>query len=144
MKKHIEHRKKNASYRSIHIQNEIIAICGDVIKADIVKKVKEAEAYSVLADETADISGTEQLLVLFGMVNLPHYKRAASTSRHCIYSDCGYVPMHLIPTFIKNMLIVDYNYYVPRYSRVCHHHLFSNTWRKLPGALLPSLTAILF
>ncbi|CAB3222684.1 unnamed protein product [Arctia plantaginis] len=35
----------------------------DVIKADIVKKVKEAEAYSVLADETADISGTEQLSI---------------------------------------------------------------------------------
>lgn len=63
LKKHIEHGKKNASYRSIHIQNEIIAICGDVIKADIVKKVKEAEAYSVLADETADISGTEQLSI---------------------------------------------------------------------------------
>ncbi|GBP09518.1 52 kDa repressor of the inhibitor of the protein kinase [Eumeta japonica] len=63
LKKHIEHGKKNASYRSIDIQNEIIAICGDVIKADIVKKVKEAEAYSVLADETADISGTEQLSI---------------------------------------------------------------------------------
>ncbi|GBP12638.1 hypothetical protein EVAR_10292_1 [Eumeta japonica] len=55
LKKHIEHGKKNASYQLIDIQNEIIAIC-DVIKADIVKKVKEAEAYSVLADETADIS----------------------------------------------------------------------------------------
>lgn len=63
MKKHIEHGKKNASYRSIDIQNEIIAICGEIIKADIVKKVKEAEAYSVLADETADISGTEQLSI---------------------------------------------------------------------------------
>lgn len=63
LKKHFEHGKKNASYRSIDIQNEIIAICGDVIKAHIVKKVKEAEAYSVLADETTDISGTEQLSI---------------------------------------------------------------------------------
>lgn len=63
MKKHIEHGQKNASYRSVDIQNEVIEICGDVIKADIVKKVKEAEAYSLLADETADISGTEQLSI---------------------------------------------------------------------------------
>ncbi|XP_067127424.1 52 kDa repressor of the inhibitor of the protein kinase-like [Centruroides vittatus] len=62
-KKHIDHRKKNASYRSVDIQNEIISICGDVLKEDIIKEVKEAEAYSVLADETADISGTEQLSI---------------------------------------------------------------------------------
>lgn len=63
LKKHFEHGKKNASYRSAAIQNEIIGFCGDVIKADIIKKVKEAEAYSVLADETADISGIEQLSI---------------------------------------------------------------------------------
>lgn len=45
------------------IQNEIIGICGDVIKADIIERVKAAEAYSVIADETADISGTEQLSI---------------------------------------------------------------------------------
>ncbi|XP_067142878.1 52 kDa repressor of the inhibitor of the protein kinase-like [Centruroides vittatus] len=63
LKKHIDHGKKNASYRSVDIQNEIISICGDVLKEDIIKEVKEAEAYSVLADETADISGTEQLSI---------------------------------------------------------------------------------
>lgn len=63
LKKHIEQGKKNASYRSVDIQNEIISICGGVIKADIMKKVKEAAAYSVLADETADISGIEQLSI---------------------------------------------------------------------------------
>lgn len=63
LKKHIEHGKNNASYRSVDIQNEIIGICGEVIKADIIKRVKAAEAFSVLADETADISGTEQLSI---------------------------------------------------------------------------------
>jgi len=47
----------------VDIQNEIIGICGDVIKADIIERVKAAEAYSVIADETADISGTEQLSI---------------------------------------------------------------------------------
>lgn len=63
LKNHFEHGKKNASYRSADIQNKIIGICGDIIKADIIKKVKKAEAYNVLADETADISGTEQLSI---------------------------------------------------------------------------------
>lgn len=63
LKKHFKHGKKNASYRSADIQNEIISICGDVLKTHIIKKAKQAEAYSVLADETADISGTEQLSI---------------------------------------------------------------------------------
>lgn len=63
LKKHIEHGKKNANYRSVDIQNEIISICGGVLKADIIKKVKKAEAYSVLPDETAAISGTNQLSI---------------------------------------------------------------------------------
>ncbi|VEN38170.1 unnamed protein product [Callosobruchus maculatus] len=63
LRKHFEQGKRNASYRSVDTQNEIISICGDVLKADIIKKVKDAEAYSVLADETADISGKEQLSI---------------------------------------------------------------------------------
>ncbi|XP_050313673.1 uncharacterized protein LOC126748462 [Anthonomus grandis grandis] len=63
LKNHLEHGKKNASYRSVDIQNEIISICGDVIKADCIKNVKILQAYSILADETADISGKEQLSV---------------------------------------------------------------------------------
>ncbi|CAG9564116.1 unnamed protein product [Danaus chrysippus] len=49
--------------------NNIVTVasteCGvePLAKADIAKKVKEADAYSVLADETADISGTEQLSI---------------------------------------------------------------------------------
>lgn len=63
LKSHLEHGKKNASYRSVGIQNEIINICADVIREDIIKEVKAARAYSILADETADISGKEQLSI---------------------------------------------------------------------------------
>lgn len=63
LKNHLEYGKKNASYRSVDIQNQIISICGDVIKADYIKNVKKSEAYGILADETADISGKEQLSV---------------------------------------------------------------------------------
>ncbi|XP_050310850.1 52 kDa repressor of the inhibitor of the protein kinase-like [Anthonomus grandis grandis] len=63
LKNHLEHGKKNASYRSVDIQNEIISISGDVIKAYCIKNVKISQAYSILADEIADISGKEQLSV---------------------------------------------------------------------------------
>jgi len=63
LKHHFEHGPKNASYRSPTIQNEIIDLCGGTLSEQIVAGVKEACAYSILADETADISGKEQLFI---------------------------------------------------------------------------------
>lgn len=63
LKEHFQHGKKNSSYRSPQIQNEIINLCGSVIRDYIVKSAKQAYAYSILADETADISGKEQLSI---------------------------------------------------------------------------------
>lgn len=55
--------KKNALYTSPQIQNELINICGATIKDMIINDVKLAAAYSIMADETADISGKEQLSI---------------------------------------------------------------------------------
>lgn len=63
LKDHIETGNKNAQYTSPRIQNEIINLCGGAIKDMIVKDIKEADAYSVLADESCDISGKEQLSI---------------------------------------------------------------------------------
>lgn len=63
LKKHIEKGSKNAQYLSPTIQNELINLCGAVIKDMIIKDVKTADGYSILADETADISGKEQLSI---------------------------------------------------------------------------------
>ena len=63
LKNHFEKGKKNDTYQSVQIQNEIISLCGTTIKESIVNKVKEACAYSLLADEIAEISGKEQLSI---------------------------------------------------------------------------------
>ena len=55
--------KKNARSRSVDIQNEIVGICGDVLKTNIITNVKKAESFNILADEKADISGSEQLSI---------------------------------------------------------------------------------
>lgn len=63
LKNHLESGAKNSLYISHQIQNELIEICSDVLKSKIIEEVKHASAFSVLADETADISGTEQLSI---------------------------------------------------------------------------------
>lgn len=63
LQNHLERAKKNANYQSVQIQNELINICGDIVRDEIIEKVKQAEAYTILADETADISGVEQLSI---------------------------------------------------------------------------------
>ena len=63
LKDHTEKSAKNATYTSPQIQNEIIELCGDVIRDDISTDVKNACAYSLLADESSDISGKEQLSI---------------------------------------------------------------------------------
>ena len=61
LKKHLETAERNSLYTSPSIQNDIIAACGEVIKNTVVSKIKAAKCYSILADETTDISSTEQL-----------------------------------------------------------------------------------
>jgi hypothetical protein len=63
---------------------------------------------------------------------LPNYSRAPNTSRHCIYNACRNVARHLVPTFIKVLLVKEHKYYVPRSARVCEIHLNSNDWQRLP------------
>jgi len=63
LQNHIEKGKRNAIYTSPQIQNEIINISGTVIKDCIINDVKKAVAFSIMADETADISETEQLSI---------------------------------------------------------------------------------
>ncbi|XP_022177819.1 zinc finger MYM-type protein 1-like [Myzus persicae] len=61
LKNHLINSNKNSTYLSPSIQNEIIDICGQLIRKNIVTKINEAGCFSILCDETLDVSGTEQL-----------------------------------------------------------------------------------
>lgn len=52
---------RNALYISPKIQNELIKICGDVIQQHLCEKINNSKCFSILADETTDISGIEQM-----------------------------------------------------------------------------------
>ncbi|KAL4142390.1 hypothetical protein QTP88_004857 [Uroleucon formosanum] len=61
LKDHLENSAANAVYISPIIQNELINICGASIQTQIVTKIKNAVFFSILADETCDISRIEQM-----------------------------------------------------------------------------------
>lgn len=61
LKDHLTNCPKNASYHSPQMQNEIIDICAKLIQRKIVKQANDSGAFSILADETLDVSGKEQL-----------------------------------------------------------------------------------
>jgi hypothetical protein len=63
LKRHVETAPHNALYTSPKIQNEIIAVCGTAIQQAIAQKVNASECFAVLADETSDISRTEQCTI---------------------------------------------------------------------------------
>lgn len=52
---------RNALYTSPRIQNELISICGEIIENVLAKRINAAKCFSVLVDETTDISGIEQM-----------------------------------------------------------------------------------
>jgi len=51
---------KNSTYISWNIQNQIIDACDEVILTKLVTKINNAKCFTILADETSDISSIEQ------------------------------------------------------------------------------------
>ncbi|KAF0747872.1 zinc finger MYM-type protein 1-like, partial [Aphis craccivora] len=60
LKNHLQNCKKNAMYTSPEFQNEIIDTIYHIIINKLVCKINQSKCYTVLADETCDISGVEQ------------------------------------------------------------------------------------
>ncbi|KAL4710160.1 hypothetical protein ACJJTC_006457 [Scirpophaga incertulas] len=59
------------------------------------------------------------------------YKRAAASSRHCIFSECEHTECLLVPSIIKEMLLLDHKLYIPASTRICSHHLNMGAWGEL-------------
>lgn len=68
-------------------------------------------------------------------VNSQKYKRVAAASRHCMFVGCENIDRLLVPMTIKELLLLQYNIYIPLNARICHHHLNSNQWDELNATL---------
>ena len=63
LKHHLDSSASNSKYLSPMIQNEIINISGTLICQRIVSEVQKSVPFSILADESADVSAHEQLSI---------------------------------------------------------------------------------
>lgn len=63
LKNHLQNCPKNASFISKTTQNDLIDCCASVILHKIVNAIKESKYFSILVDETSDISTSEQLVL---------------------------------------------------------------------------------
>ena len=57
--------KRTHTYTSPDVQNELLNIMSDFIQREVVTVIKRAKWYSLMLDETPDISGKEQLVICF-------------------------------------------------------------------------------
>ena len=79
-------RHRNARYVSKTVQNELINICGDMIRQAIVAEIQSAGIYSIMADEATDSSNKEQLYMTIRYVN---DKTRLIEERFVGFTECG-------------------------------------------------------
>ena len=61
---HLQRYRKNATYMSPSIQNALISICASFVRKNLLKEIiNQNKFYAIIADETSDVSGTEQLSI---------------------------------------------------------------------------------
>ncbi|KAL4108237.1 hypothetical protein QTP88_018472 [Uroleucon formosanum] len=70
---HFETSSKNCTMISPRIQNEIIVAVGDVIVGKIVERIKKFKFFSILVDETTDISTVEQMTVCIRYIDTSNW-----------------------------------------------------------------------
>ena len=68
LRSHLESAAGNKRYLSPRIQNELIVTIGELIQTEILKDVQQAKYFSVLADDTSDISRQEQFSIVLRIV----------------------------------------------------------------------------
>ncbi|KAJ8027289.1 Zinc finger MYM-type protein 1 [Holothuria leucospilota] len=63
LREHLQNASLNCNYLSHQVQNEIIDAIGSAVHEEVVRRVISAGMYSVMMDETTDISNQEQVAI---------------------------------------------------------------------------------
>jgi hypothetical protein len=69
LRTHLASCPGNAKYISHDIQNELIQLCGEQILSSIVDECRQARFFSLIVDETTDISVREQVSIVVLYIN---------------------------------------------------------------------------
>ncbi len=68
---HINNNPRNAMYTSPDIQNDLLNVMGNIVRKKIASAVQNATYFSILADETKDLSKQEKLAIVLRYVDVP-------------------------------------------------------------------------
>ncbi|CAG5022585.1 unnamed protein product [Parnassius apollo] len=66
---------------------------------------------------------------------LPDYVRAVETESRCFIEGCRRQERNRVPVTTRKMLLDVYNFYIPKNNRLCNHHINTQSWDFLTGAL---------
>ena len=69
LKEHLKTAQQNAMYTSKTIQNQMMVICGELLRNKILTDVKVTQFFSVIADEGTDVANNEQLSISLRYLN---------------------------------------------------------------------------
>lgn len=76
MKENLLNANKNATYLSLIVQNEVIEVCAQTVREKLVQRINASGCFSLLADESMDISTTEQVSLCVRFVETDNFKKA--------------------------------------------------------------------
>lgn len=60
---HLKPANRNALYTSKTTQNQLIEVCGSIIRNSILEQIRTASQFSIMADEATDSTNDEQLSI---------------------------------------------------------------------------------
>ena len=90
---------KNAKYTHHTIQNDLFYVMSKLVLETIAKEVKEAKYFAILADETKDISKTEQLSIM-----VRYYYNNTMNERFLGYVPCKELNANALFNYINKTL----------------------------------------
>jgi hypothetical protein len=99
---HLASAPRNAQYTSKTIQNELIDVIGDTMRENLLREIKQAKFFSVMADEVTDVSNREQVSVVIRYVNANLEVKEVYLDLVCTERITGAAMATLITTRLSN------------------------------------------
>ena len=99
LQSHLSCYKRNASYLSCTIQNELISLAGDEVKDTILDSARSARWFSVMADECTDIATIEQMAICVRFVG----------NDYCVREEfIGFIGLEKVDAESISVAIIEY------------------------------------
>ena len=70
VEQHLKNNPRNAIYTSPDIQNALLNVMGNIIRKEMASAVQDATHFSIMADETKDLSKQEKLAIVVRYVDV--------------------------------------------------------------------------